>query len=174
MIKEILETLWFFLPILVANQCPGFAVRLNMPGANVPVSSKWLGEHKTWAAYYAGPFGALCTLLIQYQLILIAPSMFGLFKYRTNLCFAGLFLGLGAILGDHIKSFFKRRLGKSPGTAWWPFDQLDFVIGGIIFAIPVVGWIGWERTLIICSFVLIIHPIGNRIGYKLGLREVPW
>jgi CDP-diglyceride synthetase len=35
--------------------------------------------------------------------------------------------------GDAVKSFFKRRLGITPGKSWFPFDQLDFVLGAILF-----------------------------------------
>jgi len=169
-----LEALWFFLPILAANQCPGLAAYLHLPDAHAPIIRRWLGENKTIAAYYAAPLGSLGAIYAQRQMTEWSHA-FGLFDYnRSDLWLVGLLLGLGAVLGDHIKSFIKRRVGISPGARWWPFDQLDFAIGGIVLAIPIVGWIGWERAAVICLLVLLIHPIGNRIGYLLGLRKVPW
>ena len=44
-----------------------------------------------------------------------------------SLCF-------GALLGDVIESFFKRRVGKDRGQDWIPFDQLDFLVGALIFS----------------------------------------
>ncbi|KAA0006124.1 MAG: CDP-archaeol synthase, partial [Thermoplasmata archaeon] len=38
----------------------------------------------------------------------------------------------GALLGDIVESFFKRRVGKERGEDWIPFDQVDFLIGALI------------------------------------------
>ena len=168
----VLEALWFFLPILVANQAPGIAVWLDLPFAKTPANAAWLGQNKTLGAYYAGPVGGLVTVYLQRYLH--CPTL-EVFNYqREDLWLVGLVLGMGAVFGDHAKSFVKRRVGLPPGTAWWPFDQLDFAIGGIVMSIPLIGWIGWERVLIIVIFTLLIHPIGNWAGYRLGLRKVPW
>ena len=40
----------------------------------------------------------------------------------------------GALFGDIIESFFKRRIGKNRGENWIPFDQLDFIVGVLIFS----------------------------------------
>ena len=40
---------------------------------------------------------------------------------------------IGALLGDIIESFFKRRIGKSRGENWIPFDQIDFILGVLFF-----------------------------------------
>ncbi len=170
----ILESLWFLLPLIMANQCPGFAAKLALPGSHTPVSRKWLGKNKTIAAYYAAPFGALCTLYVQ-RWIPLWSAKFGLFYYdRPDLWIIGIVLGVAVVIGDHAKSFIKRRIGKPPGARWWPFDQLDFVVAGIILSIPLVGWIGWQRALTMCLCVLLVHPIGNRIGYRIGIRKSPW
>lgn len=170
----IIESMWFFLPILAANQCPGLAAYFNLPFSHTPILRRWLGENKTIAAYYVAPIGSTATIYLQQQCGGWS-KLIGLFDYNHgDLWLIGISLGIGAVLGDHIKSFIKRRAGIPPGDRWWPFDQLDFVFGGVLLALPLVGWIGWDRLLVICLFVLLIHPIGNRIGYYLGLRRVPW
>lgn len=47
-------------------------------------------------------------------------------------CWFGLTMGLAAMVGDAVKSFFKRRIGIAPGLPWIPADQLDFVFAGIL------------------------------------------
>jgi len=37
-------------------------------------------------------------------------------------------------MGDIIESFFKRRIGKKRGESWVPFDQLDFILGVLLFS----------------------------------------
>lgn len=167
----LLETIWFFLPAFGANLCPGLAQNFNLPFSHTPVSGKWLGDNKTVAAYYAGPIGALVVIYAQKFVGLSS----GLLDYsRSDLWLIGLLFGLGASLGDQIKSFFKRRLGIVPGARWWPFDQLDFMVGALLFVSPVVGWIGWSKVFVLTLVVLLVHPVGNRIGYHLGTRKVPW
>lgn len=163
------ETLWFFLPMLIANQFPGFAAILNLPG-NFPINKKLFGPNKTWAAYYTAIIGSISTLYLQKNF-----SRSSIFDYeRPDLWLVGVSIGIGVVVGDHVKSFIKRRLGIAPGERWWPFDQLDFFAGGLIAVTPFTGWIGWGRVLIIILLILIIHPLGNQLGYRLGLRKNPW
>lgn len=167
-----LSTAWFFLPTFVANQCPGFAWNLNLPLAKMPVWEKRLGPRKTWGAYYAGPLGALVVLLFQRQFPEINGKL-GLFDYDGKIGIAVLALGLCPIFGDHIKSLIKRLppWKKAPGTHWWPWDQTDFAIATIAASAVLLTWIGWQRATIIIALVLVYHPIGNEIAYRLGWRD---
>ena len=45
----------------------------------------------------------------------------------------------GALLGDIIESFFKRRIGKKRGEDWIPFDQIDFILGVFFFSFLTAG-----------------------------------
>ena len=51
-----------------------------------------------------------------------------------SLCF-------GALMGDIIESFFKRRIGKKRGEDWIPFDQLDFILGVLFFSFLMAGFL---------------------------------
>lgn len=169
----IAQALWFFLPAFVANQCPGFAKKLNLPGST-PINEKLFGANKTWAAYYAGIFGSLVTVYLQRQCLEINASL-ALFDYhRSDVWLIGILFGCGAVVGDHLKSFFKRRRGIAPGDPWWPFDQLDFVVGSLFLTLPFVGWIGWTRITVIVITVLVLHPCINQLGFFMGIRKVPW
>ena len=163
----VVETIWWLVPFLMANQCPGFARALDLPFSKTPVAVRLLGENKTIGAYYVAVAGAIATLWVQ--------SVFGLPAefIGTNILLLGVCMGLGVALGDHVKSFVKRRLGIAPGAGWWPFDQLDFLIGGIIFSASLVGVPSLARFVMAVGLVLVIHPVGNYLGYRLGLRHVP-
>ena len=41
-------------------------------------------------------------------------------------------LAVGALLGDLVKSFFKRRFGKERGSKWPVADQYDLVVGAFV------------------------------------------
>jgi CDP-2,3-bis-(O-geranylgeranyl)-sn-glycerol synthase len=45
----------------------------------------------------------------------------------------GLRFGIGAMTGDSAKGLVKRRVGIATGKPWVPWDQLDFVLGALIF-----------------------------------------
>jgi CDP-2,3-bis-(O-geranylgeranyl)-sn-glycerol synthase len=82
-------------------------------------------------------------------------------------------LGFGALAGDSIKSFFKRRVGVKPGKRWFPFDQIDFVIGALAFA-SIVYFPGWKNALIILLISLAGHVLVNHSAYYLKIRGEKW
>lgn len=168
--KFILEALWFFLPMSVANQMPGLVNKFNLP-YNYPVSERWLGSNKTWAAYYGGMAGAIAIIYLQSLFPRINASI-GLFDYqRQDVWIIGMLIGFGAVAGDHVKSFFKRRKGIESGEPWPIFDTIDYVIGSILFSLPLIGWLGWQRVLGMITIALLIHVPGNYLGLRLGLRK---
>lgn len=97
----------------------------------------------------------------------------------------GALVGGFALVGDAVKSYFKRRRGKERGAAWFPFDQLDFVVFGllgVLLGAPLLadGWAtraffgGWVVPTTLLVGTPLLHLLVNRIGYWMGLKEVPW
>ena len=82
----------------------------------------------------------------------------------------GFLLGSGAIFGDLAKSFFKRRLNIPPSKSWIPFDQLDWVLGALLFSF-VLYIPSWQIVLTIIFLGLILHPLMNYLGFLLKLKE---
>lgn len=74
--------------------------------------------------------------------------------------------------GDAVKSFFKRQRDMPPGSSWFPFDQLDFVIGALVFASVI------ELPTIFGIIVLLVltpplHLMSNILHHRAGIKEVP-
>ncbi len=97
----------------------------------------------------------------------------------------GAIVGFMALLGDAVKSYFKRRTGRARGSPWVPFDQLDFVVSGLIgmaLASPLLadGWVAaallddWVVLATLVALTPLLHFLVNVIGYALKLKEVPW
>ncbi len=111
-------------PAYVANMAPPFL--RYWKGWNRPISARWLGEHKTVMGFAAGVLAALVTTGLQSRI----PWTGRPITYDDWLEL-GLRFGAGAMAGDSIKSFVKRRVGIAPGRPWLPWDQLDFVVGAL-------------------------------------------
>jgi len=93
--------------------------------------------------------------------------------FNVNYLYYGALLSAGAIIGDVVASFFKRRLGLHQGHPWFPFDQLDFVVGGIV--VGAMLYIPDLLTLIfVMTFTILAHRIANWIAYKTKVKGVPW
>jgi CDP-2,3-bis-(O-geranylgeranyl)-sn-glycerol synthase len=97
----------------------------------------------------------------------------------------GAFVGFMSLVGDAVKSYFKRRTGRDRGKPWFPFDQLDFVVFGLAamaIASPLLvdGWVkaalldDWVVLATIVVLTPLLHFLVNVLGYVLKLKEVPW
>jgi CDP-2,3-bis-(O-geranylgeranyl)-sn-glycerol synthase len=52
-------------------------------------------------------------------------------------------------------------------------DQVDFVIGAILFSLP-LAIISWELAVAVIIITPPIHLVTNFVAYKLGLKKNPW
>jgi len=176
----ILSCFYFFLPAYLANMTPPLLKRagiLTFLGKRVDFGKKHneipiFGSHKTWRGLIGGTLIGIITAFI--QLLLFDFSFFqkiSLINYnQINIFLFGFLLSLGALTGDLLFSFIKRRKNLKPGAVWIPFDQVDYVIGAFLIVTPyinldVIIWI----TILFMSFFL--NMIVNYVGFKLGLSE---
>ena len=102
-------------------------------------------------------------------------SLFRIISFTdySNWLTIGFLLGFGALFGDSVKSFFKRRLSIKPGRPFIPLDQLDYSIGSLLF-VSIIFIPSWQAilTIIIANFIL--HIIANHLAYYLKLSDVKW
>lgn len=176
--NEALAALLFFMPAGISNMSPVFAKRI--PGLNrlsAPIDGgktykgvRVLGANKTWRGLLFGTLtGAISGLLI-YR---FAESQMQPYVTDTvEAALLGMLLGFGALLGDAVESFFKRQKGVRSGDAWFPFDQTDYIIGGLVLAYPLA-----QPSTEIMLFVFVIyfglHLVFTYLGYLLGLKDKP-
>jgi len=173
----ILQALYFFLPAYLANMAPVFVAKIFGQHFSAPLDfgKSWkgkriFGDHKTWRGLIFGTLIGMLTAWVQSQFH--TPLDLVDFSVVNPLLLGGL-LGFGALAGDAIKSYFKRRKNLAPGTAWVPFDQLDFVFGGLIAAAFIIK-IPLLIILILLLLTPALHLLANQIGYRLGLKSQPW
>jgi len=84
-----------------------------------------------------------------------------------------LFVPLGALLGDLVGAFFKRRLNIAPGGLLPVVDQVDFVVGALILSLPLMIN-DWQTALAALLITPPIHLFTNFLAYKFKLKKNPW
>jgi CDP-2,3-bis-(O-geranylgeranyl)-sn-glycerol synthase len=109
---------------------------------------------------------------------IIAGTVIGLLQgiFRAPLgehILLGFMLALGALLGDLVSSFIKRRIDIERGGAAPVMDQLSFVVVALLLASP-VKVASWQVIVILLIITPPIHLATNFIGYKLGFKSRPY
>ncbi len=164
----IIKIFWLLLPAGIANMSP--VLFKWIPFLSTPINKRLFGAHKTYRGFVIAIISAILIVYIQ-KLLYPYMQNYSLVDYSTiNILFLGFLLGFGAMLGDLVQSFFKRRKGIAPGKQWVPWDQLDWIIGALILVSFVVKLSVFE---IIAALVLfgVLHPIINLIGYTLQIKK---
>ncbi|HSX23730.1 MAG TPA: CDP-archaeol synthase [Candidatus Saccharimonadales bacterium] len=171
--NDYLAAILFFLPAGIANISPVFANRL--PGLKRWETPMDFGVHWHGKRLF-GPnkrlrglaFGTLMAGLTAVVVAHLYPNV--VVSKHTFLIGCGL--GFGALMGDAIESFFKRRRGIAAGDSWFPFDQIDYIIGGLLLVYPSVHLPLWAlATILLVYFGL--HLLVAYCGFLLGLKHKP-
>lgn len=164
----ILKSLYFFLPGYIANMAP---ILLRwVPFGGKPIHEKLFGSHKTWRGLVAAVFVGGFVFWLQQGLYNLGFQDWALIDYADFPVWFGFLQGTGVILGDLVKSYYKRKQGIKPGDPWWGWDQLDFVLGGVVLGffvyVPTI-----ETVLVLVVLSPIMHLLANNIGYLLKIKK---
>lgn len=168
----ILEAIYFLIPAALANMIPVFTRKINLFNYPVDFGTGILGKSKTFRGLIFGILAAI--VIVYFQMFLFNVEFFkniSVVDYSSiNIIFFGFLIGFGVLFGDMLESFFKRRLKIKPGEPWFPFDQIDSVLGVLIFVFPVYG-----LSFVFGVWVFLVwffgHLLINAIGYLLGMKE---
>ena len=159
----ITESIVYILPAYTANAVPvifGGGKPLDF-GKVFKDGRPVLGAHKTFRGFFTG--------LMLGTLVGFGES----FIFKNFNPILGFTLSLGAVIGDVMGAFLKRRLGLEPGALLPVVDQVDFVVGAILFSLPVTTP---QLNVILMIFVLTIpmHLLTNLFAFLIHLKEKPW
>lgn len=162
MVGLITSAVLFIGPSYVANAAPllfGGGRTLD-GGRKLSDGQPIFGSHKTIRGVIAG---------------ILAGGIIGLAESLVDprLAFAGFMIAFGAVLGDLLGAFIKRRLSVEPGRAFPVLDQLDFVLGSLLlgYAFFPIGFLS------VILFILVTPPIHlatNYGAYLLGIKKTHW
>ncbi|MGB4965861.1 MAG: CDP-archaeol synthase [Microgenomates group bacterium] len=180
---NILALIWLFLPAGIANMAPIFASKIPwLKTLDFPMDfyvqyrgKRLLGDHKTIRGLISGILLGIATVYVQKQLFLSSEFIqtVSLLHYPTQSALTlGTLLGAGALIGDAVESFFKRQLDIESGKSWFPYDQIDYIVGAAIFIFPLIALSIVEYTQTILIF-FILHILVTYVGFQLKLKKDP-
>jgi len=158
----IIGAMKFIFPAYCANAVPviaGGGKPMDF-GKNFFDGKRVFGNNKTYRGFFFG-------LAVGIAVGLVESFLFG-----YPLLFSVL-SPLGALLGDLAAAFLKRRLGIAPGGLFPVVDQVDFVVGALLFSLP-LAIVSWEIAVTVLIITPPIHLVTNFVAYKLGLKKNPW
>jgi CDP-2,3-bis-(O-geranylgeranyl)-sn-glycerol synthase len=177
--------IWVMLPAYIPNSAATlFGGGLPMDfGYSFQSGRRVLGDGKTWRGFFGGSLTGIMVGIL--QIIAIAPfdldcGGFGRIPTAFSIVCT---LAFGALLGDVLGAFIKRRLNIPQGAKAPGLDQYDFVIGA--WALTAAFHFEWFYAtflhgihIIALVTVIVVTPVLHRsvniIGYKLGKKSVPW
>jgi CDP-2,3-bis-(O-geranylgeranyl)-sn-glycerol synthase len=156
-------SIYFMLPAYLSNVSAltfGGGTPLDF-GRSLKDGRRILGDGVTWRGTIVGTI--VGTSIGALQGIVTGEILFG--------ATLGMALGGGAIIGDACGSFIKRRIKIERGRPAPIMDQLDFVVGALVFASLVV-YIPFNMIILIIIITVFLHLGANIIAYLFGMKDV--
>ena len=175
--------IWFGLPAWIANATPvlGGGGKTIDGGHFYRDGHRILGDGKTIRGFIVGIiFGSLTglgqmllapvLLPILEQYVAVTPEMRSILFMQIPVA---VLMSIGALTGDIVGSFIKRRIDVKSGDPSPMMDQLGFIIMALIFVSPLIQ----PSSIFVIVLILItlgIHWFSNALGYLLGIKKHPW
>ena len=162
-VERVVEVLVFLLPPYVANATPVVASKLYAPGHPIDMGRSFidgkrlLGDNKTVEGFMSG---------------VIAGSAVGalLSAYGVHSLYPSVVLSVGAMVGDCLGSFIKRRIGIEPGERALLLDEEPFVVVALAFYSILVRPLNAHTWLLSLVLTFILHILTNKIAEIIHLK----
>jgi CDP-2,3-bis-(O-geranylgeranyl)-sn-glycerol synthase len=170
------EAVWLIWPAYGANGLCMFARgKRPIDGGRMWRGKQLLGPGKTWEGLALGVIVATLVATLQMFVAPLLPWSISPVPLDivTMTPLLGALMGFGAMVGDMGGSLIKRRLGIARGRPAPLLDQLDFIIGMLVFMSFAVA-IKWEWAVILIIMTPVIHLAANFVAYLLKIKNVPY
>ena len=159
-------SLLMLLPAMIANMTP---VLLKIKYWNVPINESIFGKNKTWRGFLGAILVGTLTyfLMVKYSVITHSDT---LGNSLGSILLIGFLFSFGAIGGDLVKSFFKRKRGIESGVSFMPWDQIDYILGMIMLTY-FVYYYSFSQMVFMLVLGGSISALFHRIGYMLKMNS---
>ncbi len=127
------------------------------------MGKRLFGDNKTIGGTSAGIVGGI---VIGY----LESAVFNL----PYLFLIAIALSVGAMFGDILGSFIKRRLDYKASKPFPIMDQYGFFVFALLFAFSLGNLPNIYGLVFLVILTGIMHPLTNIIAYVLRIKKVPW
>jgi CDP-2,3-bis-(O-geranylgeranyl)-sn-glycerol synthase len=180
-VEALAIAVWYMLPAGAGNMTPVLV-------AKVPLLRDWrwpldfgksyrgkriFGANKTWRGLITGVMAGVLVGYLQSRLyahtsLTLPSSLYG----TAGAMLLGGLLAFGALAGDFIESFVKRQVGVNAGDSWFPFDQIDYIVGACL-----LGALLYVLTPLEYAAIALIwfglHLSSSYLGFLMGFKKKP-
>jgi len=166
----------FAVPIFVSNAAPALF------GGGYPIDAyknffdgkRILGDHKTIQGLLSGLIGGILTSIIVFYLSHdLMMEQYGDIGFQYPM-WIGFLMGWGCNFGDMIGSFIKRRINIKSGGSFPVFDQIGYMIFGLLWSWPAFKILPWQFLVTLLVIAPLLHLGANLFAYSIGVKSVPW
>jgi len=161
-IELVVSAVLFVLPAYIANATPLILAKFMSKRRPMDLGKYWLdgkrilGDSKSIEGFVSGTF---------------AGFVVGIFLDSP---LKGLLMGLGAMTGDVLGSFIKRRLGINQGEPAPVLDQYLFILVALLFGSS-AGYVpSMEQLIVILVVTPILYISSNYVAYLLKMKSKPF
>ncbi|MDE1874229.1 MAG: CDP-archaeol synthase [Candidatus Micrarchaeota archaeon] len=152
----------FILPAWIANGTPvlfggGVPLDLGKKLAGKPI----FGKHKTLRGTASGIAGGAIIAVLEYVFFAQPLAL-------------GVAVAIGAIAGDLVGSFAKRRLSLKEGANVWILDQYSFFVVALLFSLPFGGLPSPLGIIVLIVLTGVLHKGMNVLAHRAKIKRVPW
>ncbi|MHC1601528.1 MAG: CDP-2,3-bis-(O-geranylgeranyl)-sn-glycerol synthase [Candidatus Nezhaarchaeales archaeon] len=161
-IEVIISAILFALPAYIANATPLILAKFMPKRRPIDLGKCWLdgkrilGDSKSIEGFVSGTFAGFVVGAL------------------LNSPLKGFLMGLGAMTGDVLGSFIKRRLSISQGEPAPLLDQYLFMLIALLFS----GSAGYTPSMEQLIVILVVTPIlyisSNYVAYLLKMKPKPF
>lgn len=180
--EVLVVAVWYMLPAGAGNMTPVLVAKLPkfknwtapLDGGKTWRQKPIFGKNKTWRGLITGVMAGLLVGFLQTKLFyLVDATHLPSSIYATNnAIWLGGLLAFGALAGDFLESFLKRQVNVASGDSWFPFDQLDYIIGACLLGALILP-LGMIDYVAICLIWFGLHLLTSYLGFVIGLKQKP-
>jgi len=179
---RIVEALWFILPAYVANTVPVYVAKLPfLKNFSKPIDfgksfkgKRIFGDNKTYRGLIFGVLIGTLVGILQTNFQIPANNFFHSANLPEMTPQLALMLSFGALIGDMVGSFVKRRVGFKPGQHAPLLDQVNFIFGAYFFSYLLTFRIDYDQFFVVLIITPTIHLFFNFIAWLYKLKKEPW
>ena len=173
-ISLLVNSLWFIFPAYVANASPvilGGGLPMDF-GRNFFDNRRLFGDGKTYRGFLGGILAGMLIGIFQgvfypFTSLNDPANNFTTMVYLIR----AFFLSFGALMGDLVGSFLKRRINLKRGATFPIMDQIGFLVFAFLF-VAYRFTIPLEYVLLLLPLTLFAHLGANIVAYLAGLKSV--